>query len=713
MGLRCAEVRMGSLASYKYGVESYDSAKLGLGTLMAQKTGAAETDKFCGPMPIARLRLFEEASSNSHSFPWVMQWSATEDWLFLADLNSAAVTRRLAFVKFNRSTGVFAWQGFVTLTLPPNSGNATSRGLRMTYDKHTAGTVAVSGTTVTGTGTRVVTDRVAVGSRIGFGSTDPTQITTWYEIASITSDTNFALDTTPGTISAGTPYVIEELRAVYLTTNATAANGGLFVAKGLRPELFTPAGTAIGGAASTDNVRAVYHLRDASPNTITAGAGLAIDERVDFTSHTVWVLNGTTTMQLFKMNLRAALSPTSGEAQDAFVLKTAVSATLTGTGSQANNGRIATAGHGPGSGVKCIYWTTTTRIYRTKDVSTIVSNDSAFIADTMLEVPPGGTTTFAASNLMNSIEYSSVIDRFVVALNATGADRHYLTRYAADGSQMDRVLSANLKQTDQSTASAELTPTPFTQNQAASVWIEGGLMYFISAAPTAATTGILWAVPIAADWDFGVSADSRIVSPKISLPDCDEVQRVVVGNAEVLGGNSLGNPPEPVRLYYRTSGINDDSGAWTALDQSGTMPDGVTATEIQIAMEFRVAGPIMVPARVFAVDVVYTDTATDSHYQPSIGKSDLANKRFAWRHSVAFGASVPALRVRLYDAVTGGLLLDDNTGAAGFGTFERSTDGSSWVAWTNADKANETTWIRYTPTSFADNVKVRALLTQL
>jgi hypothetical protein len=67
--------------------------------------------------------------------------------------------------------------------------------------------------------------------------------------------------------------------------------------------------------------------------------------------------------------------------------------------------------------------------------------------------------------------------------------------------------------------------------------------------------------------------------------------------------------------------------------------------------------------------------------------------------------------VRLYDAVSNSLLVDDET-ATPTGTFEQSTDlGLNWTAWTNADKTNENTYIRYTPLSLGDNIKVRALLT--
>ena len=74
------------------------------------------------------------------------------------------------------------------------------------------------------------------------------------------------------------------------------------------------------------------------------------------------------------------------------------------------------------------------------------------------------------------------------------------------------------------------------------------------------------------------------------------------------------------------------------------------------------------------------------------------------------GTTVPTLYIHLYDASTGGPLLTDNT-ASPSGTWERSTNGgSSWSAYATTDRANATTYIRYTPASLADNIVIRPVL---
>jgi hypothetical protein len=239
-------------------------------------------------------------------------------------------------------------------------------------------------------------------------------------------------------------------------------------------------------------------------------------------------------------------------------------------------------------------------------------------------------------------------------------------------------------------------------------------MVYIARTGTTSLTNQLYAVPLGADWDFASNTiKQRLITPSMSTPNAVKLKKVFVANESIMGANALALPIEPYRVYYRTAGITDDSGSWTLVDSTCDISGATASTEVQFMLEFKTIGTFCLPSRIYSVSCLYEDNTTDSHYQPSVAQSDRVNKRFAWRFSTAFGGTVPTLRIRLYNAVTGGLLLDDTTTTSASGTWEKSTDdGSSWVAYNTTDKANETTYIRYTPTTLGDNIKVRALLTQ-
>jgi len=705
-------VRMGSLPTYLVGVDAYDPDKLGLSPMMVQMTGPAADDKWAGPAPVTVLRPMEASVTIPGVYPWVMRWSNTAtsqiDWEFYVDNATAAANRRVLHAKYNRLTGVRTYEGFITLTYP-TATNHTARALRMKYAKRTRGTAAASGTTVTGTGTQFVTDKICVGSRIGWPSVagDPSTVSVWYEIASITDLDTLTLTTSAGTI-ADSNYIIEELQCLTLTTNATAANGGLFLAKGLRPEIFSPTGTTISAAVSTDKLRAVYWLADASTVTNTTGLGLGMEDEVDVDTHYVWAIDTIANPILFKYNINGALTLASGKDTTTLVLKTGAGGALTGTASQANNGRLVNAGHGPGAGLNCIYFTTTTRVYRTADVSTITAASTTWLLDNMTEVPPGSANTFALTAGINSVEYSGYLDKFLI-LTSTG--RAYLTTYQTGGAQFERILLNDLKQIDQGAADSSTTPFPSPNAAAFSGWIEGGMLY-LARIGTTAIVNQLFTVPLGCDWEFADANDGRLILPRMACADAQSFVAAYLQTVAVVGGatgKNLGTQPEPTRLLYRTTGISDNSGAWTLLANDGGMAAVAGAPYVQLAVEFRIDGT-MVPARVLVAGALFNDTTTDDHWQPSADLSDETVPLFAFRQRADYGSVYPTLRVVVKNAVTGAVLFDDDS-VTQAGTWEKSTNGgSSWSAYNTTDRANENTFIRVTPNSIASGVYGEASL---
>jgi hypothetical protein len=70
------------------------------------------------------------------------------------------------------------------------------------------------------------------------------------------------------------------------------------------------------------------------------------------------------------------------------------------------------------------------------------------------------------------------------------------------------------------------------------------------------------------------------------------------------------------------------------------------------------------------------------------------------------------LQIRLYNATTGFLVLDDTVDLAASGDWEYSTDGTTWSAWDETQNAVGN-YIRYTADTLPNNITVRALLTQV
>ena len=216
-----------------------------------------------------------------------------------------------------------------------------------------------------------------------------------------------------------------------------------------------------------------------------------------------------------------------------------------------------------------------------------------------------------------------------------------------------------------------------------------------------------------ADWDYAATTQGRLISPKIATPNALKYYRVFVNQVRYMGDTQLGKTAEAFRIYARTANIDvDETTGWTLVDETNDLSGFAGAANIQFAIEFRTIGEVCLPARILGINLSYEDNTTDSHYSFDGDRSSGASKVFAWWFKTAFGATVPTLTIRLYNAVTGGLLLTDTTATGLSGTFQKSTDGTTWTAYNTTDRANDTTYIRYTPTSLADNINVEAYLTQ-
>ena len=790
---------------------TYDSNKTMIATLLRQATGAGVEDKFISTKPAAIANLPEAPfNAGTQAYPFVYKWSDNIYWVFTATNATAAATRTIALTEFDSSNSTLTFKGYITLLGTTVTGVKTVRSLRVMVYEHATGTVSTSGssTTISGSGTGFTGERIAVGARIGFGTTDPTAVTTWYEITAITDNTTLTINA-PVNLSAGTSYVIEEIRVALACTqsgtNSVVLNGGLHYIKGLNYSTFANGGTNIPEATTVDNIRASYLLTDARingddiqtftvtiaspavvtcnnhglrngdvviltttgtlPTNLTASpttaatqyfvinastntfnlstaingtaintsgtqsgthtlhshaknvsATLAIDDEVSKTDHSIYMVSTYgTSCSITEYNLRAELTVgamgsfiTAGTSTSAYVLSTTTQG-VQGTPSQNNSGRIFTVNHGSAAGVKSLYFTTTTRIYRVPDAN-ITEASTNWLVDSIGENPPGGSVTYTALGTMNQVDYSSTIDRLFIT-NTSGRLGIYVAKYSAD--QFEKYVGANM-------ARLKLTTTPdgasdglFPQ-ATVTLWTEDGWMFAI---PLTVTSGANWlyVFPFGADAFYNNVTNQHIITPKLATPGATKLYHVYVDHQEYAGTYGLGFPVESYKLWYRTTGIDDNSGAWTEVGVGADLTAAAPGKYIQFKIAFDILGEICVPTRIYSIACLYEDGSQDSHYQPSLTYSSAANRQFAWKQVQTWGISggIPDLRLRLYNAATEFLVLDDTVNISGSGDWEYSSNsGVTWANWSSSADAIGN-YIRYTADTLPNNITVRALLTQV
>jgi hypothetical protein len=672
------QVFNGSLTQQAIGA-AYDPTRINRGKHTGQfSLGSGETDKFIGPSPAGVANLAESSLGIPSQFVHPVKITDDLFWIFGSDVAAAAATRRVQLWTWVPSTNTYTFIGAITVTFPTATVH-TVRGLRVILENYTTGTVGVSGTAVTGTGTAWLTG-LSVGSRIGFGSTDPNAITTWYQVSAIGSNTGITLTASAGTIAAGTAYVIQDLMIVQATTNATATNGGLFVTKGLQYADFQNPATTIPAATTVDKIKATYWLKDAATITNDVIGGCALGDRDSWTQQYVYSTEGAaTSLQLYRYNIRTPLTLTAGAhtLTGTDIVITGAQA-VTGNISQANNGRAATLAHGPGNGVPSLYLFTATRILRVP-LGSVTSGNTTFVADQMSEVPPGGTNTSLATAGFTSLDVAGSLDKLVIT-GASDRGTFYITDYYTGGTQIDRragcltpQLPSSLRDTDSPIFPHSIGGSlPF-------IWVEDGWLFWIYSQTATTNLNALTVYPLAADLEFQAETDNRVICPKISLGATPaKFYRVLANAVENLGDNTMGVTPDMFQIQYRTAGIDDNSGAWTTVPQTGDMSGVSAAADIQFAFRFRTAGVILLPARILSLALLYeTDDALPSQYRWNFGDFNASNGTFAWVQASLFGGTPGVHTINIYRSDTDALVLTQASTGTTNGVFE-NWGGSSW-----------------------------------
>lgn len=685
-------------------ISSYNQNSANTGTMIFKYTDGSGVS-YVQAAKNTPYYIYLQQGTLQQNYPHAVQWSGDIDYIFTTVAAASQSVLLVGLTKYQRSTNTFTSLGRISVTPSAVAGaNKQVTSVRGHLYRHSNGSVEVSGTIVTGLGSTFQSSRIATGSRIGFGSTNPTEITTWYEISSISSDTSLTLSTNAGTITSGTPYVIEELR-IYIThqRSATFTTAGLIMVKGLHEGVFGSP-TVISESTTVDNIRAFYKL-DPGVSENQYPNGMAIDDPISDTEQYIYVYNrpaaSTTNLEFIKYNIRASLTVLAGVTNSAYVLRTG-SVALTGT-QLIGSVRVATTSHGPASGIKCIYLLTSTRLYACP-LSMITSGSTSFLAYAHLQTPPGTINTYLTSTY-GYFDYAASIDTFIT-VNSAAPYQCNLEKFGETSSRFFFPYVGRIRNASTSSDAGEFyTNSGVLPN----IWAENGIMY---SAVGATGNNYMYAIPINADSDYAINNNQFATTPIMYTPGCTQFYSITLGSDQFSGSDSLGSVVDNVRLYVRTSGISGNTGSWLRVPDNGDISTLVGgANQIQVAVTWETMGMMGSYPWVYRVNVTYEDGSQDSHYLPSLTNSSASARNFAFYQAQLWNSNIPNLRIRLYNATTGFLILDDDVNSSLYGSWTYSSDGgSSWNSWVSSQDVVGN-YIRYTADSLPANTLIRALLT--
>lgn len=704
---------------------SYNTSSLLLGNLIRKVDDGEYT--YVRPSKITPNRIFDYYGVAFQSIQAISYSSDTDYVLGLVNPSSQTTfTANLA--KYNKTKEEWTNCGRIFVTaLTGSVATRTPSGIDGKLYRYTSGSVQVNGFNVTGSGTNWGTDRIFQGARIGFGTTSSANVTEWYEVSNVPTNTNLTINSRNSlSFPPGTPYIIEELKIAitFYNTNAISPQfGGTLLIQGINEDVFSLPGTTIipygglsGTGSFTDRTRGFVRLAEAQ-NSIYQGPGpVCFNRNVNTTSSLndlLYVFNAFSigsfpAIHLLTFNLGTPITSIStGSSFTQFDRQLVSGSIATGF---ANTGRscfFANLKHGPGSGSTDLYLPTAGRLLRMK-ASDFRSGSLTVGTDVWVEVPPMGPINILPVQSAFTT-YIPSIDRFIMA----GTPNSFMFKYNTNLEENERrvLTTSNMINT------TATKPYPnfiySTADTVPLITCDNDTLYMAIGSTT--TSRFVWInLPVACDYKYAPQSKQWAVFPKLNTPSNKKFKRAFVKfDQDQVAPENLGYPSERVFIYYRTSGISDDTGTWTLLQKGGDMSDIVPSEEIQLAVAWDVLGSFALYPRVYGITLVYENDSQISQYVPSIALTSVPNRAFVWRQAQLFTTpNIPTLRIRLYNSETENLILEDTSTAQSQGTFQYSTDnGVTWNAW-NASQNVVGNYIKYTANALPANTLVNAIITE-
>lgn len=578
-----------SITHQGYNSTGYDPSYVNLGYLMYRYSGANKYDNYVSPLKLEHIFHGANYYNNTFNFLFkVIRYTKNLDYLFTINNSN---TQNIQYMIYNRKENKF-YQGGVVNIFFRGTTNMYIYDADINVESSSDGYITVSGNTVTGTNTRFNSSGFSVGSRIGFGSTNPEAITEWYEVASIISDTSLTLtETLSKTYPPNSPYIIEEvimLSANYWNTSPYNL-GGVYITKGMN-FTFMKHNNTVPFATTVDRIRATYRIINSGTNLITYAGSLVSLPKVSNNEHIFYAsIEQGNTLRIACFNAKAPLTLTAGESTSALKFITKSYDCI----NTADGLRMFCLPFGPGRNKYSIYFRSggATVLQRIdlddlKQDADLFGQDHGYVRSI--------ANAYRGFNQVNpsNARYIPNLEQmlFSATLNTVVP---YDTNYPYHYNEFGEVTFEN---SDYRMPSKD---TVSHLRESSNFNISDGLWYYV------ANSYKLGVFPGEADWRFASRNNARIITHSIDTSHITKFNKLLVHHPEVLGSHDLGSMPEPFRVYFRTEGISDDSGDWSLLNDSFDMSFITPKDNIQFMFEFRVLGRASVPNRIYGLSISY------------------------------------------------------------------------------------------------------------
>jgi hypothetical protein len=561
---------------------------------------------------------------------------------------------------------------------------------------------------------------------------------------------SITINSSAGILPPGTPYVIEDLKIGIMRTNA----GTMCLIQGISVDDFTliptnivlPAFNFMGLAKGRYIIQDVgYFISNGfQGSSINASSckDLRIVEKENNSTHYLYGISNAGRVSRF--NIKSKYITQLGTAiqgnlrysttDELLVTSAGINQFGAGIGGFASGKfTIATMQSGSAVGEKSIFLDSLGVVQTPLNK---LGNQIPPVYNYMAEVPPGSTTTYAAVGNVSRVYFMPEIDRLVI-LNTSTVGKSYITGFNTNLQQptlsgtlygrdtynelalnnsYDLAFLVNGQQLQGNTSNSYAPKYPDTLGAGFFGSVNDSVLHLCR--PLATIQNNLYAISLDCEAEYVDFSNNVFITPKLNLPNVINISGVYLNTQNEYGTFPFNIPPEPIIIDYRIAGIDDNSGTWKRFNNinelnSEIICEGVLNNiTIQFRFSYKIAGKTCLPNKIYGFSLIYEDDRTDSNYTPSLSKSNLTNRIFAWRQDKSWFGNIPDLKIRLYNATNNKIVYYDTVTTSDSGTWEYSTDGITWLPWVStADNIGN--YIRYVADFIPNGIKLRVGLNRI
>lgn len=507
--------------------------------------------------------------------------------------------------EYRKSTGILSYKGQIQCN-HESAQYSFINDIKVFNYTFSNGTVSVGNYLVQGINTSFLDSRITIGARIGFGTTEPSLVTQWYEISAIISNSSLTIDSDI-VIPPNTPYVIEELRIYF------AVEIGIYVVKGIHFGLFSLSKTTFPtiNMINENKSRCIFRLRHQSMNNVR---GFALGPIVNSSTQYLYVANANGSINrntsFFVFNCLENFLSSAGQVYNAFVLNTDVSNALLDHFSNRNSCLIYADINDGIFNEPSLYLMTRFSIFRIP-VKNIVQGTNNLFKDYSF----GGNLTFGKSlsfsydwNQSNptDITYDKESNTFL----AHTASRNYASLVFGYGRKSDyaRTFLGHGYGRIYRYKDSRLKDVLYCQFNGSFNVIDGYLMDLGNSTDnnSGRHLNFLQIFPYGADFSLDRYADNYIICPAIDISAFKSIKEIYVNFSSFVSKGEYALPTENFRIYYRNIGIEDNTGNWILIDKSKDLSYIPTNKKIQIMFSLRNHGMTGISAEIYSYHLVGT-----------------------------------------------------------------------------------------------------------